>query len=179
MGDFLSKDEGTFTANSLNDMFSAGNIGATFAKVEELRKTFPHLLNPANNPGPRAARKQTVRFAAFLLTDDLLFSGIYPAPKFRAWLKWLTWVGTQTGGQLRLNGTNFNGTASQLILQVLAQALPPGGRPASGGVVFNWTSDPTGNQFGITATTTPQFSIDVTAVNVSHVNANSDDEDDI
>lgn len=48
MGDFLSKDEGKFTANWLNDMFSGGNIKAVFDEVEELRKTFPHL--PANKP---------------------------------------------------------------------------------------------------------------------------------
>ena len=178
MGDFLSKDEGTFTAQSLNDMFSAGNIGNTFAKLEELRKTFPHLLNPANNLGPKDARKQTLRFAAFLTTDELVFSGLYPAPKFRAWLKWLTWLGTQNGGTLKLNNANFNGTASQLILQVLAQALPPGGPPTATGIVFNWTIG-AANQFGVSATTNQQFSINVTSIDHSQVNAHSDDEDDI
>ena len=28
----------------------------------------------------------------------MVFNGNYPAPRFRAWLKWLTWPGTQQGG---------------------------------------------------------------------------------
>ena len=95
MGDFMDEAEGTFTAGSLNAMFGAANVATTFAQIEQLRVTFPRLLNPANNPGPKAARRQTLRFAAFLITDEVLFNGNYPAPKLKTWLKWLTWLGTQ------------------------------------------------------------------------------------
>ena len=178
MGDFLSKEEGTFVAGTLNEMFGPTKIAATFARIEQLRKTFPHLFRPANNPGPKAARRQTLRFAAFLINDEVQFNGNYPAPKFRQWLKWLTWLGTQNGGTLKLNNANFNGTASQLILNVLAQALPPGGNPTA--VHFSFILDNSGNQFGVSATTTSQiFSVEVTSVDHTRVNANSDDEDDV
>ncbi len=177
MGNLLSKDEGTFTAQTLNDMFSNANIATTFALVEQLRKTYKHLLDPANNPDTKAARKQTLRFAAFLINDELVFTGVYPAPKFKQWLKWLTWLGKQTGGTLMLNNANFNGTASQLILKVLAQALPSGGTPAP--VTFHWSIDSSGNQFAVSAVTNAGFSISVISVDHSHANANSDDEDDV
>jgi hypothetical protein len=178
MGDFLSKEEGIFVTGSLNDMFGPTNIAATFARIEQLRKTFPHLFNPANNPGPKAARRQTLRFAAFLINDEVQFDGTYPAPKFKQWLKWLTWLGAHNGGTLTLNNANVNGTASQLILKVLALALPPGGNPTA--VRFGFTLDNSGNQFGVSATTTnPLFHIDVTSVDHTQVTANSDDEDDV
>ncbi len=177
MGDLLSKEEATFVGGSLNDMFSITNIAATFAQIEELRKTFPQLLNPVNTADPKAVRKQTLRFTAFLINDEVNFNGNYPAPKFRQWLKWLTWLDKQNGGTLKLNKGNFSGTASQLILQVMAQALPPGGPPTP--IQFNWHQDNTGNQFAVTATTNAGFLIDVVSINHSQVNANSDDEDDV
>jgi hypothetical protein len=177
MGALLTEGEARFTAGSLNDMFGSANIAATFAKIEELRKTFPHLLNPANNPGPKAARRQTLRFAAFLLTDELLFNGTYPAPRLRAWLKWLTWLGGHQGGTRTLNGAAFNGTGSQLVLNVLSQALPPGGQPSP--VRFSWTHNTNVNQFTVAGNTNAGFSIDVVSPQHSEVNANGDDEDDI
>jgi hypothetical protein len=177
MGNLLSKAEGRFTAGSLNDMFGPTNIAATFAEIEDLRRTFPHLLNPANNPGPKAARKQTLRFAAFLITDEVLFDGLYPAPRLRAWLRWLTWLGTQTGGTRTLNGASFNGTASQLILHVLATAMPPGGPPSP--VQFSWTHNSAVGQFAVAGKTNAGFSIEVVSRRNSEVSANGDDEDDI
>jgi hypothetical protein len=177
MGNLLSKDEGTFTAQSLNDMFSSANIATTFARVEQLRNTYRHLLDPVNNPGPKAARRQTLRFAAFLINDELVFTGVSPAPKFKQWLKWLTWLGQQTGGTLKLNNASFNGTASQLILKVLALALPHNGTPAP--VRFDWSNDSSGSQFAVSAVTNAGFSISVVSVDYSHANANSDDEDDV
>ncbi len=177
MGNFMDKEEGTFTAGSLNDMFGDTNIDDTFAKIEQLRVTFPRLLNPANNPGPKAARRQTLRFAAFLITDEVLFNGNYPAPRFRAWLKWLTWLGKQQGGTLTLDGSPFSGTASQLMLRVLSRALPPGGPPST--VHFSWNHDSHINQFAVSGTTNTGFSIDIVSPRHSDVTANGDDEDDI
>ncbi|QOZ55866.1 hypothetical protein XH90_34180 [Bradyrhizobium sp. CCBAU 53338] len=68
MGDFIGAAGAAFTTGSLNWMFDT-DIKATFATIEELRKTFPNLLLPMQNPGPKEARKQTLRFAAFLLTE--------------------------------------------------------------------------------------------------------------
>ncbi len=177
MGDFMDKDEGTFAVGSLNDLFSATNIATTFAEVEQLRVTFPHLFNPANNPGPKNARKQTLRFAGFLITDQVLFDGFYPAPRFRKWLKWLTWLDTVQGGTLTLNGAAFNGTAGQLVLQVLKKALPPGGQPSP--VSFSWTHDSNIANFAVVGTTNAGFSVGLVSPDHSEVNANSDDEDDI
>jgi hypothetical protein len=177
MGDLLSKEEAKFAAGSLNDMFSTTNIAATFAQIEQLRKTFPHLFNPTNTADSKVARKQTLRFAAFLINDEVSFNGNYPAPKFRQWLKWLTWLDGQNGGTLKLNNANFKGTASQLILQVMAQALPPGGPPTP--IQFSWSQDNTGKQFSVIATTNAGLRINLVSVNSSQVDVNSDDQDDV
>ena len=177
MGDFMGSKEGAFTAGSLNSMFGANNIAATFDKIEKLRKAFPNLLNPANNPGPKEARRQTLRFAALLITDEVVFSGNYPAPKFKTWLKWLTWLGKQSGGTITLNGAVFNGTASQLMLRVLAQALPPGGQPSP--IHFSWRHDSHIAQFLVAGTTNAGFEIEIVSRRHSEVGGNGDDEDDI
>src|SRR6201996_3145082 len=178
MGDFMDKDEGTFAVGSLNDLFGPANIATTFATVEQLRVTFPHLFNPANNPGPKNVRKQTLRFAGFLITDQILFDGLYPAPRFRKWLKWLTWLDTVQGGTLTLNGAAFNGSAGQLVLQVLKQALPPGGQPSP--VRFDWTHNSSIANFAVEATTNAGgYTVGLVSPDHSEVNTNSDDEDDI
>lgn len=176
MGGLLVEGEARFAVGSLNEMFGT-NIASTFKKVEDLRKTFPRLLDPANNPGPKAARRQTLRFAAFLLTDEVIFNGEYPAPRLKAWLKWLTWLGGYQGGTLTLNGATFNGTASQLVLKVLSQALPLGGQPSP--VHFSWTHKSNEGLFSVDGKTNAGFSIDVVSPRHSEVNANGDDEDDI
>jgi hypothetical protein len=76
-----------------------------------------------------------------------------------------------------LNNASFNGTASQLILKVLALALPHNGTPAP--VRFDWSNDSSGSQFAVSAVTNAGFSISVVSVDYSHANANSDDEDDV
>ncbi len=173
----MGSAEGAFTAGSLNSLFSSGNIAATFAKIEQLRATFPNFLNPANNPGPKQARRQTLQFAAFLITDEVVFNGNYPAPKFKTWLKWLTWLGTQNGGTITMNGAAFNGTASQLMLRVLTQALPPGGQPSP--VHFSWTHDRNVGQFSVAGITNAGFSIAIISRKHSEVGGNGDDEDDV
>jgi hypothetical protein len=177
MGDLLTDKEAMFTAGSLNDMFSPTKIVDTHKKIENLRKVYPRLLDPAGNPGPKAARRQTLRFAAFLLTDELTFSGRSPAPRFKAWLKWLTWLGSYEGGTLTLNGLPFNGTASQLVLTVLSQALPPSRQPSP--VQFSWTHKSAEALFSVDGKTNAGFSIDVVSRKHFEVNANSDDEDEI
>lgn len=177
MGDFMDREEGTFTAGTLNQMFGPQSIAGTFAQIEELRDIFPNLLNPKNNATAREARKQTLRFAGFLITDELTFDGTYPAPKFKAWLKWLTWMDRVPGGTLILDNGYFGGTAGGLILEVLSQALPPGGQPSP--VHFSWNHDNDIHNFNVTGTTRPGFSISVTSPRHSEVNANSDDEDDV
>lgn len=175
MGSLLLTGEGQFAANSLNDLFGSANIANTFASVEELRTLYPNLLNPIKNPSPREARRQTLRFAAFLLTDVVVFDGTYPAPKFRKWLKWLTWLDAKGGGKVTLNGLDYPGTGGELILKILAEALPPGG-PASP-VRFDWSLD--NNNFGVAAVDAGGFSVRVTSVDHSKVSSNGDDEDDI
>lgn len=178
MGSLLLIGEGKFAANTLNDMFDADNIADTFAKIEELRKTFPNLLNPMPNPGPKDARRQTLRFAAFLITDQVVFGGTYPAPKFKKWLKWLTWLDSKAGGKQTLNDLDYGGSGSQLVLKILSEALPPGGPPSP--VRFDWSNDATGNNFGVAAWDAGgKFAIKVTSVDHSKVSANSDDEDDV
>lgn len=100
MGAFLGAQQARFTTNTLNDQFGPQNIAATFATIEELRKTYPNLLNPKPNPGPREKRRQTLRFAAFLLNGDNVLDGTYPAARLNGWFRWLTWLFTQTGGRL-------------------------------------------------------------------------------
>ena len=177
MGDFMDRAQGTFTAGTLNDLFGPRNVGATFTQIEELRKTFPNLLNPKNAPTNKEARRQTLRFAGFLITDEMTFDGTYPAPKFKAWLKWLTWMDRVPGGTLILDNGFFAGTAGGLILQVLAQALPPGG--PSSPVHFRWNHDNNITNFKVTGTTRPGFCVTITSPRHSEVNANSDDEDDV
>jgi hypothetical protein len=174
VGGFLNTGQARAAAVGLNDQFGPNNIAATFATIEELRKTFPNLLNPMQNPGPKDRRKQTLRFAAFQINDQLIFDQAYPALRYNNWLKWLTWLYTQQGN-LSLNGAAFNGTAGDLITQVLAQALPPGGSPST--VEFRYTHDPIVANFSVDATTNPNFLVHVHAPNASQVNGS--DEDDV
>src|ERR1700730_3246104 len=119
MGSFIGAAQAQFTQDTLNDQFGPQNVATTFATVEELRKTFPNLLNPLQKPSPREKRKQSLRFAAFQINDGLVFDGTYPAPHFNKWLKWLTWLQIQAKGTFTLDGAAFNQTAGELIVQVL------------------------------------------------------------
>jgi hypothetical protein len=174
MGDFIGAQGAAFTTGSLNWMFGT-NINATFATIESLRDTFPNLLLPMQNTGPKQARKQTLRFAAFLLTDEVTFDGNYPAPHFKHWLKWLTWLGKKAGGTVTLDGADYPGKASELILDVMARALPHGGTPAP--IHFSWTNDAAVAHFTVAGTTIGGFRIDIISPDHGHVAANSDDED--
>ena len=174
MGSFLNPGQAQFTQDTLNDQFGPQNVAATFAMVERLRKTFPNLLNPKQNPTPREKRKQTLRFAAFQINDNLVFDGTYPAPHFNKWLKWLTFVYKQQGN-LTLDNAPFNGTAGDLIVKVLATALPPGGPPSP--VHFTFSHDTNIAHFAVVATTAPNFHVDVTSPDHSEVNGA--DEDDV
>jgi hypothetical protein len=174
MGDLLLTAQAQFTTDTLNDQFGPQNVGATFATIEELRKTFPNLLNPKQQPTVREKRKQTPRFAALQINDGLVFDGTYPAPKFTKWLKWLTWLNTQQGN-LILDGGHFNGTAGELVVQVLAKALPPGGQPSP--VQFSFSHDSNVGHFKVEAITIGSFHVNVTSPDHSEVNGV--DEDDV
>jgi hypothetical protein len=174
MGGFVGPDSTSFVTGTLNDQFGSANIQATFKGIEELRKTFPNLLNPKQNPSAKERRKQTLRFAAFQIQDDLVFSNLYPAPKFTKWLKYLTWLYMQTNGTFTLDGASFSGTAGELIVKVLAQALPHGGTPKPVQFSYNHDSDASDLTVVATTTTTP-FTISVTSPNQSEVSDNDED----
>ena len=176
MGGFLPGSDAEFTANSLNAQFGAQEIANTFKTIEQLRKTFPNLLNPMASPGPREKRKQTLRFAAFQINDAIAFSDLYPAPGFNKWLKWLTWLNTQKDGTFKIDGVNFNGSAAECIVTVMAKALPPGG-PAKA-VHFSWAHDSSIKRLKVEATTTTTpFEIAVTSPD--HSDLKDADEDDL
>jgi hypothetical protein len=107
MGGFVGPSSTSFVTGTLNDQFGSANIVTTFKEIEELRKTFPNLLNPKPNPSAQERRKQTLRFAAFQIQDGLVFNQFYPAPKFTKWLKYLTWLYMQTNGNFTLDGAVF------------------------------------------------------------------------
>ena len=176
MGSFISPGQAQFTTDTLNDQFGPQNIAATFATVENLRKTHPNLLNPILNPGPRKKRKQTLRFAAFQINDNLVFDpALYPAPHFNKWLKWLSWLQGQGTGTFTLDGAAFQGTGGELVVKVLAGALPPGGVPSP--VRFSFTHDSNISHLRVDGSTSPTFQVDVTSPDHSEINGK--DEDDI
>jgi hypothetical protein len=173
MGSFMSTGQAQVAADSLNGQFGPQNIASTFATIEELRKAFPNFLNPMQNPGPRDKRKQTLRFAAFQINDQINFSANYPAPKFTHWLRWLTWLNLQQNGLFTIDGAAFGGTAGQLVVKVLAQALPPGGNPSP--INFAYIHDSDISNLAVEATTNPDFKIIVTAPKHSEVTGNDED----
>lgn len=175
MGGFIGAGSTTFVTGTLNDQFGSANIQATFDKVEELRKTFPNLLNPKQNPTVKEKRRQTLRFAAFQLQDELVFNSFYPAPRFNKWLKYLSWLHAYSTGTFTLDSAQFNGTAGALIVQVLAQALPPGGQPHA--VEFSYKHDPDLGSVEVHATTTPNFTISV--ISPDHSEVTGSDEDNV
>ena len=173
MGGFIGPGSASFVTGTLNDQFGSANIQATFKQVEELRKTFPNLLHPKKNPSAKEKRRQTLQFAAFQTQDELVFNQFYPAPKFNKWLKYLTWLYIQQNGTFTLDNSQFNDTAGELIVSVLAKALPPGGTPSPVQFSYNHSSDVA--DLTIKATTTPSFRIDVTSPDHSEVTGSDED----
>jgi hypothetical protein len=172
MGGFIGPGSVSFVSGTLNDQFGSGNIQDTFEKIETLRKVFPNLLHPKHSPTVKEKRKQTLRFAAFQLNDELTFNNFYPAPKFTKWLKYLTWLNMQQNGAFTLDGTPFSGTAGELIVQMLAKALPPGGPPST--VQFSYNHDPDVANLMVEATTSP-FGVTITSPDHSEVIGNDED----
>ncbi len=175
MGDFFVASEARRAVNGLNWLFD-DDLSNTFQKVEKLRKVYPNLLNPTSTTDPWEVRKQTLRFAAFHVTDKVPFNtGGYPAKKFRKWLKYLTWLGQETGGTRKLNGNDYQGTAAALILEALQAALPPGGSPKK--VLFKF--DPGALKVIVTTTSSP-IRIEVSSKREQDgIPDNGDDEDDV
>ena len=142
MGDYaITAGVKTNATDSLNYLFEE-NLAATFLKVEYIRRAFPTFLNPTWARNKTQLRKETLRYAAFHLTDELRYSRKYPAKKFQKFLKWLTWLAQQSGGDLKLDGANWvppndsqgvqiDYAPSNLLLYALQQALPPGGTPSA------------------------------------------------
>lgn len=175
MGGFVGPGSTSFVTGTLNDQFGPANIQATFKEIEELRKTFPNLLHPKASPSGKEKRRQTLRFAAFQIQDELVFNQFYPAPKFNKWLKYLTWLYMQQNGTFTLNGTQFNGTAGELIVSVLAKALPPGGTPSP--IQFSYSHSSDIADLTVEATTTPNFGISV--ISPDHSEVTGSDEDNV
>jgi hypothetical protein len=138
MGDFaMMAGVKKNATDSLNYLFDE-DIAKTFKNVEAIRVVVPTFLNPMWAKKKTELRKETLRYAAFHLTDELRYSNKYPAKKFQKFLKWLTWLGQQNGGDLKLDGavwvppndstgTPIDYAPSNLLLYALQQALPPGG----------------------------------------------------
>ncbi len=173
MGGFIGASSTSFVTGTLNDQFGSANIQTTFKEIEELRKTFPNLLHPKQNPNGKEKRRQTLRFAAFQIQDALVFNQFYPAPKFNKWLKYLTWLYIQQNGTFTLDNTPFDGTAGELIVSVLAKALPPGGTPSP--VQFSYNHAPDVADLAVEATTSPHFHISVTSPDHSEVTPSDED----
>lgn len=96
MGEVASGATALVAGNKLNDLFNAGNIKNTKARVESLRTNgFPGLLKKKTAMSVAPARQRTLRFAAWLLTSDVTFLNSNKDPSkgnFRDWLRWLTWL---------------------------------------------------------------------------------------
>jgi hypothetical protein len=177
MGGLLTRAQAVTVTKSLKWMFD-DDLQNTFAKVEQLRKVYPNFLDPTVAVGDaKAARKRTLRFAALLLTDGIPFDGSYPARKFKQWLKWLTWLDVKGGGTVKLDGATYNGSASELIIETLYKALPPGGNPTK--VFFKWDEDANVG-FTVLVKSSPA-TIEVISVKANHpsINEGSDDQDDV
>jgi hypothetical protein len=181
MGDLLAAKDARLVANTLNWLFN-DDLANTFGKVEGLRAVFPNFLAPQTTTDPKMKRRQTLRFAAMLLTDGVPFNDDYPARKFRQWLKWLTWLQVKSGGSVKVNGTAVTGKASKHILDAIATALPHGGRARP--VQFTWDEDSStsGANFAVDiVTTTTPITISIVSVRVNHpsVTEDGDAEDDV
>lgn len=178
MGGLLLARDAKLVTSTLDGMFD-GDLQKTFEKVELLRQLYPTFLNPTTAVGDaKALRKRTLRFAALLLTDGIIFDGTYPGRRFKQWLKWLTWLDQKSGGTVKRDNVSYTGPASELILETLYAALPPGGNPTK--VIFKWDEDAS-TGFKVLVTTGNPATIEIVSIKHNHpdIHEGSDDEDDV
>lgn len=94
MGELFAAGPARLAGAGLTEMFNATNIRATRDRVNGLRTYFPGLLRSRDTAPPNTpTRQMTLRFAAWLLTSDIVYSPDDPSRgNFRDWLKWLTYL---------------------------------------------------------------------------------------
>lgn len=82
-----------FIKQGLNDLFGPSGLGGTQSKHNHLKGRYPNLFRHDAGATGAGRRQRSLRHAAWLLTDDIFHNA--PAdhqPKFRYWLRWLTWI---------------------------------------------------------------------------------------
>lgn len=180
MGDLLAVHDAMTVTNSLNKLFGP-DLDDTYEKVQKIRKIHSNFLNPSAG-NAHHKRRQTLRFAGFLLTDEVEFDGQYPARKFKQWMKWLTWIQEKGNtGTVTFNGAPSTEKPSKLILDALVYALPPQTGGMAKQVVFKWDEDSTteGTAFTLEIVTGNPTKITMRSVKHNHktIADGSDDED--
>lgn len=87
--------DGRIVAKHLRGMFSEKGLPTTRDTYDKLKSVYDDLLTYDNTATGNSRRKRSLRYAAWLMTSDIDFkdkTSPYPAKKFKAWLRWLTWV---------------------------------------------------------------------------------------
>jgi hypothetical protein len=179
MGQLINVASALATANTLNWMFNT-NLANTIVVVGSLRTAVPELLKAINHP-PK--RRESLRFAAFLLNDQIPFTvndpvdhkGAKPKESFKKWLRWLTWIDLEdAAGWVDGNGHALASAPGFLIRQTIDAALA---RPVP--ISFTWNEKAAGKPvLSIDTTNAALWKIDMLSISVKGVNKNSDDEDD-
>jgi hypothetical protein len=170
---------------SLNDMFGANGIKTTAANFSALSKLYPQLLQyDPKQTDPRKVRQSTLRFAAWVLTSDVVFSGpnvntLYPADKFIKWLKYCRWLDVSNEAKMpvTLNGQDPGQPPAQVIANTLYTALTAK-TPIP--VAFGWDEDPDVKATSLEVTCDPKnppFVIDVTSPKADDIQINDDGDD--
>jgi hypothetical protein len=183
MGQFFGATAATSIAHSLNWMFD-DDFSNTRQTVMDLRKYFPDLLNYSGSAKP--SRKESLRFAAFLLNDQIPFSTQDPVDhnpnnskkSFRKWLKWLTWIDLEDASNWTIkDGSNNSlpGTPGQNIRHTISDALTNKTK-----IKFSWNLDNSGGKstLVIDKSNGNLWKISIVSQDVTKVNNGDSDEDD-
>ena len=185
-----SADQAQAIASNLNTMFSEPYFEATKARYHALKAHYPALLEHKAGEAGTSRRQRTLRHAGWLLTADVDFgaalsgTALYPAKKFRLWLRWLTWVEQhqQPNSTVTIDGqTTTRETPAQAIKETLRQAFnKPNNAPDGISVTFTWLP-PAATETELVVVvlrTAPQYSIVVKSRSVEDISGLPDADDD-
>jgi hypothetical protein len=170
MGELFAATGARAVGAGLSDLFSAGNIASTKARVILLRSNgFPGLLRRrANAPMGTPTRQMTLRFAAWLLTSHIAFVQNDPSRgNLKHWLRWLTWLKKE------------HPRAHRMIRNTIEDNLDAGSPKP---MIFTWS--PVSNEEDFKLTITPPamgadfFTIEVLAKDGPSVPGEDEDDSD-
>jgi hypothetical protein len=136
---------------ALNYMFDLnGGLPQTQVSFRQLKRFYRHLGDHQDHDQGTNLRQRSLRHLAWLLTDHIFDGGEYqyPNPRFRLWLRYLTWVEHfATNYSVTVDGRHSNERPAAAIKRTIIISIRDGRE-----ILFDWQPG-SGN---------PELTVDVT-----------------